>query len=165
MLFTFSLHDFEYSHEWVFTEIFSLFRIENVRENSVRHECFKKWTRKCNTNCQQAGPSGTKFTYVSFQSLLFQVYMQWFKTWICKKESYIDLSILLDKINIFTVYILLYQSLVPVGIQVLKHSVILFFFKKSKGTNWSWIRPYIYIYSQIYYIIIINDVTFVLKYI
>lgn len=89
----------------------------------------KKRTRKYNTNCQQAGPSGTKFTYGDCQSLLFQVYMQWFKTWICKKESYIYLSILLDKIHIFTVYISLYQSLVSDRIQVLKHLVVLFFKK------------------------------------
>lgn len=53
-----------------------------------------------------------------------QVYVQWFKTWLCKKESYIHLNRLLNKIHVFAVYVSLYQSWIFV-IKVLKHAVVL----------------------------------------
>lgn len=133
MLFTFSLHAFEYSHEWVFTEIFSLFQNRKCQRKLSKTQMFPRNEPESTIPIVNRLGLLEQSLPVSFQSLLSQVYMQWFKTWICKKKSYIDLSILLDKIHIFTVYILLYQSLVPVGIHVLKHSVILIFFlKKAK---------------------------------
>lgn len=102
-------------------------RIENVRENPVRHECFQEMNQKVQYQLSTGWAFGNKVYIWQFPISFFQVCVQWFKTWICKKESYIDLSILLDIIHIFTVYISLYQSLVSVGIQILKHSVILIF--------------------------------------
>lgn len=124
-------------------------RIENVRENPVRHECFQEMNQKVQYQLSTGSVFWNKVYIWQLPISFFQVYVQWFNTWICKKESYIDLSILLDIIHIFTVYISLYQSLVSVGIQILKHSVVLIFLK-SKETNWSWIRHYTYISMYIY---------------